>query len=470
MAREIASLSSEVRLVRIAERGRNPTEPARLLTAELERPEEPLEPEDALQRLWPVAHELAKPPLQLALADRNLVGDALDSCAGFFQKRRGPPHDRIGRPVGVDAPRNRLRDTSVRLRRVLDGQQIAEEQGRRPRVDRLERDVHVRELVGRDTEQRRSDPQREANPDDDQLRGQRSPQWSPLRTGDYHLAVGSPDQIYPPVREDAEVALRRPPTVASPETLDNARERRWWSTFPIGPAVCGRRHSRFTLTGSHSRRDVGFVQDKGSSDAEDRRHGIEGRAEGESMGRLVVTEYISADGVVEAPSGAEPFERSGWTDGFSRGPEGNQFKVDETMASDAQLLGRITYETFSAVWPQIEGEFADKFNSMPKYVVSSTLKDPEWNNTTVLEGDVVDKIAKLKQRYERDLVVHGSPQLVQTLIEHDLVDALHLLVYPVIVGAGKRLFDGTSETKRLRLVETRTFGDGVHLMIYERGA
>jgi dihydrofolate reductase len=188
------------------------------------------------------------------------------------------------------------------------------------------------------------------------------------------------------------------------------------------------------------------------------------------MGRLVVTEYISVDGVVEAPSGTEKFERVGWTDAFSRGPDGDQFKVDETMASDAQLLGRITYETFAEVWPHLEGEFADYFNSMPKYVVSSTLKNPEWNNTTVLEGDVVDEVTKLKQRHERDIVVHGSPQLTQTLIEHDLVDALHLLVYPVIVGAGKRLFDGTSETKRLRLAETRTFGDGVHLLVYERAA
>ena len=188
------------------------------------------------------------------------------------------------------------------------------------------------------------------------------------------------------------------------------------------------------------------------------------------MGRLVVTEYISVDGVVEAPSGAEAFERVGWTDDFSRGPEGNQFKVDETMAADAQLLGRRTYETFAPVWPQVEGEFADKFNSMPKYVVSSTLKDPEWSNTTVLEGDVVDEVTKLKQRYERDIVVHGSPQLAQTLVEHDLVDALHLLVYPVIVGAGKRLFNGTSETKRLRLARTSTFGDGVQLLIYERAA
>jgi dihydrofolate reductase len=188
------------------------------------------------------------------------------------------------------------------------------------------------------------------------------------------------------------------------------------------------------------------------------------------VGRLVVTEYISIDGVIEAPSGEEEFERVGWTDDFSRGPEGNQFKVDETMAADAQLLGRITYETFAASWPHFEGECADKFNSMPKYLVSSTLKDPQWSNTTVLEGDLVDEVAKLKERHERDILVHGSGQLAQTLIEHDLVDALHLLVYPVIVGAGKRLFDGTSETKRLQLADTKTFGDGVHLMVYERAA
>ena len=138
------------------------------------------------------------------------------------------------------------------------------------------------------------------------------------------------------------------------------------------------------------------------------------------------------------------------------------------MAADAQLLGRVTYETFAASWPHFEGEFADYFNAMPKYVVSSTLENPEWNNTTVLRGDVVDEVTKLKQLYERDIVVHGSAQLAWTLIEHDLVDALHLLVYPVIVGAGRRLFDATSETKRLRLAQTRTFGDGVHLVIYER--
>ena len=144
------------------------------------------------------------------------------------------------------------------------------------------------------------------------------------------------------------------------------------------------------------------------------------------MGRIVVTEYISVDGVVEAPSGTEAFERVGWTDDFSRGPEGDAFKFEETMASDALLLGRVTYDGFAPVWPHFEGEFADRFNTMPKYVVSSTLENPEWNNTTVLRGDVVEEVTKLKERYERDIVVHGSPQLAQTLIEHDLVDELRL--------------------------------------------
>jgi dihydrofolate reductase len=184
------------------------------------------------------------------------------------------------------------------------------------------------------------------------------------------------------------------------------------------------------------------------------------------MGRIVVTEYISVDGVVEAPSGTEAFERVGWTDDFSRGPEGDAFKVDETMVSDALLLGRRTYDEFARVWPKVPGEFADKFNTMPKYVVSSTLESPEWSNTTVLRGNVVDEVTKLKDRYDRDIVVHGSPQLAQTLIEHDLVDELRLMTYPVIVGAGKRLFAETSGKKNLRLVETRTFGDGVTVLVY----
>src|SRR5262249_31441246 len=147
--------------------------------------------------------------------------------------------------------------------------------------------------------------------------------------------------------------------------------------------------------------------------------GSEQRANDErrtTMGRIVVTEYVSVDGVVEAPSGTEAFERVGWIDDFSRGPEGDAYKFDETMATDALLLGRVTYDGFAPVWPHVEGEFADRFNSLPKYVVSSTLENPEWRNTTVLRGDVVDEVTGLKGRYARDIVVHGSPQLVQTLI------------------------------------------------------
>ena len=125
------------------------------------------------------------------------------------------------------------------------------------------------------------------------------------------------------------------------------------------------------------------------------------------------------------------------------------------------------YDSFAAAWPGYEGEFADKMNAMPKYVVSSTLESAAWNNTTVLHGDVIEEVGKLKAQYTGDIVVHGSPQLTQTLIEHELVDELRLMVYPVIVGAGKRLFAETSATRRLQLVKTRTVGDGVHILVYQ---
>ena len=185
------------------------------------------------------------------------------------------------------------------------------------------------------------------------------------------------------------------------------------------------------------------------------------------MGRIVVTEYVSVDGVVEAPSGTESFERVGWTDAFSRGPEGDQFKLDETMASDALLLGRVTYDGFAPVWPHYEGEFADKFNSMPKYVVSSTLTDPEWTNTTVLGDDLPAEVAKLKEQHDGDIVVHGSAQLAQTLLEQDFVDELRLMVFPVVLGTGKRLFDEMSDKKPLRLKDSKTVGDGVTILVYE---
>jgi len=185
------------------------------------------------------------------------------------------------------------------------------------------------------------------------------------------------------------------------------------------------------------------------------------------MGRIVVTEFVSLDGVIEDPGGSEDFEYGGWSFEIDRGDEGNKFKLDETMSAEALLLGRVTYEGFAEAWPSREGEFADKFNIMPKYVVSSTLEDPEWNNSTVLRGDVADEVAKLKQQQDGDIVVHGGVRLVQTLLEHDLVDELRLMVYPVVLGSGKRLFGETSAKKPLRLVDSKIVGDGVAILVYQ---
>jgi len=185
------------------------------------------------------------------------------------------------------------------------------------------------------------------------------------------------------------------------------------------------------------------------------------------VGRIVVTEFASLDGVVEDPGGAEDFKYGGWSFEISRGDEGDKFKLDETMATEALLLGRVTYEGFAAAWPSREGEFADKFNSMPKYVVSSTLKDPTWTNSTVLSGDVAGEVAELKQQVEGDIVVHGSVQLVQALIEHDLVDELRLMVFPVVLGSGKQIFGDTSDKKPLRLVDSKVVGDGVAILTYQ---
>ena len=186
------------------------------------------------------------------------------------------------------------------------------------------------------------------------------------------------------------------------------------------------------------------------------------------MGRIVVTEFVSLDGVMEDPGGSEHSKHGAWTFKFNRGDEGNKFKLDETLSSVALLLGRVTYEGFAAAWPSMKNEFADKFNSMPKYVVSSTLKKAAWNNSTVLQGNVVEEVSKLRQKLNGDIVVHGSARLVQTLIEHDLVDELRLMVFPVILGTGKRLFGDTSDKKPLRLTTSKTVGDGVAILIYER--
>ena len=184
------------------------------------------------------------------------------------------------------------------------------------------------------------------------------------------------------------------------------------------------------------------------------------------MGRIVVTEFVSLDGVMEAPGG-EDFKYPGWTFEIDRGAEGDKFKLDEALDAEALLLGRVTYEGFAAAWPSREGEFADKFNGMPKYVVSSTLEEAEWNNSTVLKGDVVEEVSKLRQELDGDIVVHGSGQLVQALLEHDLVDELRLMVFPVVLGTGKRLFGDTSDKKRLRLADSKMVGDGIAILIYQ---
>jgi dihydrofolate reductase len=171
---------------------------------------------------------------------------------------------------------------------------------------------------------------------------------------------------------------------------------------------------------------------------------------------------------MEDPGGAENFRHGGWSFAISRGDEGDKFKLDEALSAEALLLGRVTYEGFAEAWPSREGEFADKFNTMPKYVVSSTLEDPEWNNTTVLKGDIAEEVEKLRQEQDGDIVVHGSARLVQALIEHDLVDELRLMVYPVVLGTGKRLFGETREKKTLRLVDSKVVGDGVLIAVYER--
>jgi dihydrofolate reductase len=185
------------------------------------------------------------------------------------------------------------------------------------------------------------------------------------------------------------------------------------------------------------------------------------------MGRIVITEFVSLDGVMEDPGGSEDYRHGGWSFEFDRGEGGDQFKLDETLETDALLLGRRTYEGFASAWPSREGEFADKFNSMPKYVVSSTLTEPDWNNTQVVSGDVGEEVARLRDEVDGQIVVHGSAQLVQALLEAGLVDELRLMVFPVVLGGGKRLFGETNDKQSLRLSDSKVVGDGVAILCYE---
>jgi dihydrofolate reductase len=187
------------------------------------------------------------------------------------------------------------------------------------------------------------------------------------------------------------------------------------------------------------------------------------------MGKLVVTEFVSVDGVFEDPGGAEQYEHGGWTFEYDRGEDGNAFKLDELMEAKVQLLGRVTYEGFAAAWPSREGPFADKLNNDPKYVVSTTLKDPEWNNTTVISDDVAARISKLRDETDGNILVAGSGTLVHTLLEADLVDELRLMVFPTILGRGRRLFPEGIDRRKLALAESRTVGsDGVQVQVYRR--
>jgi dihydrofolate reductase len=187
------------------------------------------------------------------------------------------------------------------------------------------------------------------------------------------------------------------------------------------------------------------------------------------MGKLVVTEFVSIDGVFEDPGGAESYEHGGWTFEYDRGDDGNQFKMDELLEADVQLLGRVTYEGFAAAWPGREGPFADKLNNDPKVLVSTTVSDPSWNNTTVVSENVADEIRALKQRTDGTILVAGSGTLVATLLEHDLVDELRLMVFPTILGRGRRMFPDGIDRLKFELAEARTVGpDGVQVQVYRR--
>jgi dihydrofolate reductase len=185
------------------------------------------------------------------------------------------------------------------------------------------------------------------------------------------------------------------------------------------------------------------------------------------MGRIVVSDNVSLDGVIQDPAGDEGFERGGWVGLIKDRPGIAQLALDEALEAGALLLGRRTYEFFAARWPSRNGELADRLNSMPKCVVSSTLEDPAWNNSTVLKGDAMNEVSKLKRKVTGDIVVPGSFQLVRTLMEHDLVDELRLKIYPVVLGAGERLFRETSDKKPVRLVDSKTIDGDIVYLAYE---
>lgn len=184
------------------------------------------------------------------------------------------------------------------------------------------------------------------------------------------------------------------------------------------------------------------------------------------MRKLIVTEFVTVDGVMEDPGGSEGMPRGRWALEIDRGAEGDQFKFDEVMQCEAHLLGRKTYEGFASAWPTRSGEFADRINSMPKYVVSNTLKEAGWNNTTLLRGDAAVEVERIKRQPGGSILVAGSRQLVLSLFRHGLVDELRLMVFPVILGQGMRLFENGLPQISLQLSESKVVGDGVLIQIY----
>ena len=190
------------------------------------------------------------------------------------------------------------------------------------------------------------------------------------------------------------------------------------------------------------------------------------------MGKIVVSENVTLDGVIQDPAGDEGFRAGGWVGLIKDSPRLNKLALDEALGAEAWLLGRRSYEWFAARWPSRSGELADRLNGLPKYVVSSTLEHPAWNNSTILKGDVLAEVSKLKQELNGEIMVPGSFQLLRTLLEHDLADELRLIIYPVVLGAGERLFGETIDRKPMRLTGTRGVGDSLVLLTYElvRGA
>jgi dihydrofolate reductase len=185
------------------------------------------------------------------------------------------------------------------------------------------------------------------------------------------------------------------------------------------------------------------------------------------MGKIVVSDNVTLDGVIQDPAGDEGFRAGGWVGMIRDSPELSQLALDEALGAGAWLLGRRSYEWFAARWPSRTGGLADRLNGLPKYVVSSTLNEPSWNNSVVLKGDVLDEVSKLRQDLSGEIIVPASFQLVRTLLEHDLVDELRLKIFPVVLGAGERLFGETSGRKPMRLVDTRTVEGGIAFLTYQ---